>query len=144
MISLFNTSFYLLIVCVFAIARPLPIMDSSYDLTAATPTIGSSSQTPTATSSTPSQTDTPTVTPSITPTTTLMPLPAITLVFPAPTITSSAITTPDTVQRTQTPNLTDESINKSISPRMKVITIALAFMWLFLAVFVIIYIRQFK
>jgi len=133
-----------MITCVLAIARPQPIMNSFYDLSTATHTVDSLSRTPTATLSTPSQTYTPTITPSITPTTTLMPLPAITLVFPVPTSTSRVIVTPEPVLRTRTPNPTEETIYKSVSPRMKAITVALALLWLFLAVFVIIYIRQFK
>jgi len=129
---------------VLAIASPQPIMNSFYDLLTVTPTMDSLSQTLTATLSTPSQTDTPTVTPSITPTTTLIPLPEITLVFPAPTSTSQVTETPEPVLTTQPSNPNKESIYKSVSPRMKVIGFALALLWLFLAIFVIIYIRQFK
>ena len=144
MINSFHSSFYLLIVYVLAIAIPQPIMNSFYDLSTVTPTVDSFSQTLTATFSAPSQTDTPTLTPSITPTTTLMPLPEITLVFPAPTSTSRETETPEPALTTQTPNPTKESLHKSVSPRMKVIMLAIALLWLFMAVFVVIYIRQFK
>jgi hypothetical protein len=119
-------------------------MNALYDLTSITPTVHNLSQTPTAASITPSQTDTPTLTPSITPTTTLMPLPAITLVFPAPTNTSRVVITPEPVLRTQTSNPTEESTQSNVSPRLKAITIALVLLWIILAAFVIIYIRQFK
>lgn len=102
-----------------------------------------SSQTPTATSGTPSQTYTPTSTASPTPTTTLEPLPAFTLIFPAVTDTSIPTITPVPAAATGTshPPLSD---GQRISPRITVASIILVVLWLILAGFLILFIRQFK
>jgi len=144
MINSLNISMYMLIVYVLVIAGPQPINQSLMDLTTITPTGGGYSQTPTVTSSTPAQTYTPSVTPSITPTTTLMPLPAITLIFPAPTITSIVTETHKSALGTQTPSHSDGSKLESVSPRMRVLSIILVIIWIILACFLVLYIRQLR
>ena len=144
MINSLNISMYMLIVYVLVIAGPQPINQSLMDLTTITPTGGGYSQTPTVTSSTPAQTYTPSVTPSITPTTTLMPLPAITLIFPAPTITSIVTETHKSALGTQTPSHSDSSKLESVSPRMRVLSIILVIIWIILACFLVLYIRQLR
>jgi hypothetical protein len=106
-----------------------------------TPTLGTGTNQP---NSTPSATYTPSVTPSITPTTTLMPLPAITLIFPATTATLTPTITPTPVQVTETPRATVAGDVASLSPRIKLIIGFVILLWLILALFVILYIRQFR
>ena len=144
MINYINIYIPFMIVCSLLLAGPQPILNSFFDLTTGTPTGGIFSQTPTGTSSTPSQTYTPTITPSTTPTTTLMPLPAITLIFPAPTIYSTPTKTPIPALGTHTPNYSEVSKSESVPPRTKVLSIIIVIIWLFLACFSVIYIRQFR
>jgi hypothetical protein len=101
-------------------------------------------QSTTGTASTPAQTFTPTSTPSLSPTTTLMPLPAITLIFPASTKTSTATGTPEAQIGTGTPALSGDNDLFRLSPRLKVLTIVLVFLWLILVGFLIVYLRQFR
>src|SRR4030042_4436254 len=71
-----------------------PVHASIQNLATGTASTGTTTQVPTETSSTPVLTFTPSTTPSVTPTTTLMPLPAITLIFPASSNTSTVTITP--------------------------------------------------
>ena len=144
MINSLNISMYMLIVYVLVLAGPQQINHSFMDLTTVIPTGGGISQTPTVPSSPPAQTYTPSGTPSITPTTTLMPLPAITLIFPAPTDTSIVTRTPKPALETPTPSPSDGSLIESVSPRMKVLSIILVIIWIILACFLVLYIRQFR
>jgi hypothetical protein len=103
-----------------------------------------STQTVTSIPGTPTHTPTTTSTPSVTPTTTLLPLPAITLIFPVSTSTSTATITPKITYFAPTPTPSDLSDSSTLSPRFTLLFVLLIFLWIFLAGFVIIYIRQFK
>jgi hypothetical protein len=93
---------------------------------------------------TPTDTSTPSPTPSDTPTTTLMPLPAITLIFPISTTTSTATRTPKQTDITVTPTpYTPEKLS-TLPPRLTFLFVLLIILWVILASFIIIYIRQFK
>jgi hypothetical protein len=100
------------------------------------------STTPEATqASTPEETQagTPEETQAGTPTTTLVPLPAITLIFPALTDTPTATFTPVSEL------LTDDSVNKGktvIPPRFRLLAAIIIVLWLILAGFAVIFIRQ--
>ena len=144
MVNLHNNSFYLLIICVLAITGSKPINIYALDISSVTPTGGLNTITPSKSSSTPSQTYTVTVTPSETPSPTLEPLPAITLLFPAPTNTPMITVTPHRTIVTSTPSPTDDNEFLSATPRTKALVIIIAILWLFLAGFLVIYIRQFK
>ncbi len=104
---------------------------------------GTSTNAPSSATATPAVTETPSPSPSVTATTTLVPLPAITLIFPAPTETTTPTVTPLPVAGTQTPKPTD-SATVSLSPRIRLLIGLIIVLWLFLAGFVIIYIRQFR
>ena len=144
MVNLHNNSLYLLIICVLVITGSQPNNIFILDLSSATPTGGSNIKTPSMPSSTPSQTYTATVTPSVTPSPTLDPLPAITLLFPAPTNTPKATVAPLQAIGTSTPSPTDDNVFQSTTPRMKTLAIIIAILWFFLAGFLVVYIRQFK
>lgn len=154
---------YLLILCAFFAKGPQPIYNSAVDLATATPTISLQSQTPAATSGTPAHTHTPTTTPSQTatsgtpthtftpslttsqtPTTTLKPLPAITLIFPVSTSTFTATSTPLFATHAETPEPSVGADGQSILPRIQFLVIVLIALWLFLAGFLIVYLRQLK
>ena len=100
--------------------------------------------TSTPTQRTPSATETPTLTPSNTPTTTLMPLPAITLIFPASTTTGTPTITPVPPTATATPSPPSPADLATLSPRLKVLVVFVVLLWLILAGFAIIYIRQLR
>jgi hypothetical protein len=109
-----------------------------------TPTAGTATQIQTEMSGNPSQTYTPPASVLVTPTTTLLPLPAITLIFPASTSTSTVTETPKPIIVSQTPNPTQGVEFAKLSPRIRILAILLVLLWLVLAGFVVIYIRQFK
>ena len=109
-----------------------------------TPTARTGTPGPTETQGTPSQTFTPSATASQTPTTTLMPLPAITLIFPAATVTSTKTITPLPIPVTETPKPQDNAELLPLSPRLRVLLIFVVLLWIILAGFVILYIRQFR
>jgi hypothetical protein len=73
-----------------------------------------------------------------------MPLPAITLIFPASTNTSTVTITPVPVSITETPRPSGGDELFTLSPRVRLLIIMLVALWMFLAGFVIIYIRQFR
>jgi hypothetical protein len=93
---------------------------------------------------TPTDTSTYTTTPSDTPTTTLQPLPAITLIFPVSTETSTATITPKPIFITATSTPSAYGNFSSLPPRLTLLLVFLFILWIFLASFLIIYIRQFK
>lgn len=144
MIHIISNPIYFLLICVLLATGQQPNIYSAQDLASATPTGSLTPQTPTGTSGTPSQTYTPSVTPSVTPTTTLMPLPAITLIYPPSTTTSIPTETPKPDSEIQnTKALTNGDI-LSESPRLRVLSIVLVILWLILAGFLVVYIKQFK
>ena len=124
-----------------------PTLTSSVTSTSGTPaqTI-SPSQTRSLTTipGTPTQIFSPSATPSLTPTTTLMPLPELTLIFPAQTSTSTTVETPGQVSIPGTKNPSGEAEFNNLSPRIRILSILIVLLWLFLVGFVIIYIRQFR
>ena len=132
----------MLIVCTLFITGPQTINNILSDLT--TTPGGGSSQTPPGLSGTQSQTYTSTETPTVTPTTTLMPLPVITLIFPAYTSTPEITQKPTPIFPTTTQISDSENIYHSDFPRVRLLIIVLVFLWLILACFLIIYIRQLK
>ena len=144
MINSINIHLYVVIISLLAFASPKALIDSLFDLNTITPTVSIRTQTQTGTEYPPSETETPSVTPSLTPTTTLMPLPEITLVFPAPTRTPHATETQKLEVSTPTSTPSTDNIFMNISARTRVISIVVALLWLLLAIFIIIYIRQFK
>jgi hypothetical protein len=103
-----------------------------------------SSITPTVTSGTPSQTYTPTTTPSPSATTTLIPLPVVTLIFPKKTPTPSPTITPTVIHEVEENQKSQESKVNFSSPRFRLLSVLVIFLWLILAGFLIVYIRQFK
>jgi hypothetical protein len=139
-----NIHLYVLIISLLVFTSPRSLIDSLYDINTVTPTISIRTQTQTGIENPPSETETPSVTPSLTPTTTLMPLPEITLVFPAPTRTPHATETQKLEVSTPTSTPATDNIFVNISSRTRVISIVVALLWLLLAIFIVIYIRQFK
>ncbi len=105
---------------------------------------GTSTQTPSSTTVNPALTATPTPTYAPTATTTLVPLPAITLIFPAPTETSTPTITPDSIVITETPNPADGVESSPLSPRLKVLIGLIIVLWVFLIGFIVLYIRQLR
>lgn len=130
------------IICLLAIGQSAQA--SAQFLGTGTATSSQQASSPTSTLGTPLPTGTPTETPSMTPTTTLAPLPAITLIFPASTTTATATITPTVNLVTETPNPQDGLSIISLAPRIRALAILLVILWVFLAGFVIIYVRQFR
>jgi len=126
------------------VAGPQSLSNLAVDLSTITPTNNPLTQTPTNTASTPSQTYTPSLTPTLTATTTLMPLPEITLNFPVatstPTITVSSLNAALAV----TPAPSEVVEGQDLSARIKFLSVVLVILWLILAGFLVIYIRQLK
>jgi len=144
MLHLISNPIYILLICVLLATGPQPNIFSAQDLTSVTPTSSLTLQTPTGTSGTPSQTRTPSATPSVTPTTTLMPLPAITLIYPPSTSTSIPTETPMPDVEIQNTNASTNGEILSVSPRIRLLSVVLVILWLILACFLVIYIKQFK
>jgi hypothetical protein len=107
-------------------------------------TPGTATQSPTSAASTPSQSYTPAMTPTKTATTTLIPLPEITLIFPVSTPTPTATITPTLASPVETPQSLEQGGLKNLSPRFTLLAVLMAILWLILMGFVILYIRQFK
>jgi hypothetical protein len=141
MINLYRNSFCVLIVCSLFNISPQTVSNPFFELQT---TPGGLFQTPTGMSGLQSQTNTPTDTPTVTPTTTLIPLPAITLIFPAHTTTPVITQKPTPILETATQIPDSENIYDSGNPRVRLIVIVLGFLWLILASYLIIYIRQFR
>ena len=135
---------FILLISIFIVASPQSLSNLAVDLSTVTPTNNPLTQTPTNTASTPSQTYTPSLTPTLTATTTLMPLPEITLNFPVatstPTITASSLNA--TLAVTPAPSEVVEG--QDLSARIKFLSVVLVILWLILAGFLVIYIRQLK
>jgi hypothetical protein len=83
------------------------------------------------------------MTPSDTPTTTLIPLPAITLIFPVSTPTPTATITP-TPTASETPQPRENTGLNNLSPRFKLLAVLIALLWLILIGFAILFIRQYR
>ena len=141
MINIYRNSFYVLIVCSLFMISAQTVSNPFFDLQT---TPGGLFQTPTGISGLQSQTNTPTGTPTVTSTTTLIPLPAITLIFPAHTKTPVSTPKPSPISITATQIPDSENIYDSSYPRVRLIVIVLGFLWLILASYLIIYIRQFR
>jgi hypothetical protein len=77
-------------------------------------------------------------------TTTLIPLPEITLIFPVSTPTPTATITPTLASPVETPQSLEQDGLKNLSPRFTLLAVLMAILWLILMGFVILYIRQFK
>ena len=93
----------------------------------------------------PTQTITPAYTPSQTPTTTLMPLPAITLIFPAFTATTTPVTAITQSSSISDINTSQDNSDRSVfSQRLKLLIIVVIILWVVLALFLVIYFRQVK
>ena len=114
-----------------------------YELIATTVTI-TDSPSQAISSPTPALSSIPDSTPSITLTSTLLPLPAITLIFPAPTKTSTATITTVPAVITETPITTPSNEKSNLSPRYLLLEILLGFLWVFLIVFAVLFIRQLR
>jgi hypothetical protein len=94
--------------------------------------------------STPTNTSTHTATPADTPTTTLQPLPVITLIFPVSTETSTPTITPKPIYITATSTPSAFENLSSLPSRVSLLLILIFVLWIILAGFLIIYVRQFK
>jgi hypothetical protein len=139
-----RATIYLLLVCILIIAAAKPVHAAVQHLATQSGTTGTVTQSPTGPSSTPPQTFTPTMTPSKTPTTTLIPLPAITLIFPASTITPTA-TTPSTPQPAfGTVQAEKNSGLNGLPPRFRLLAVLIVILWFILIGFSILFIRQFR
>jgi hypothetical protein len=134
----------ILLICIFIIITTQHVQAAIMYLVTQSATAGTYTQSPTATSSTPSLTFTPSSTPTETPTTTLVPLPAITLIFPAPTNTSRSTITPVIASNINTAKPTEMVKVTNLTPRIKLLEIMVIGLWIFLVSFVIILIRQFR
>jgi hypothetical protein len=98
----------------------------------------------TATPGPPTQTATIPYTPSITPSTTLMPLPVITLIFPAYTATNTDTATSQFSPTPDTPQSIDKAKPSDMPPRLILLVGILVILWGIMAGFLIIYFRQLK
>jgi hypothetical protein len=85
-----------------------------------------------------------TATPADTPTTTLQPLPVITLIFPISTETSTPTITPKSIYFTATSTPSAFENLSSLPSRVTLLLILIFVLWIILAGFLIIYVRQFK
>lgn len=115
-------------------------------------TPNTASPSPSVTFGTPQPTQSPTIgpsptlltTPTETATTTLIPLPEITLIFPIPTNTPTPTRTPINSQLSQTPQSTDDTGVNHLSTRLRFLVAIIIVLWVFLMGFAIIYIRQLR
>jgi hypothetical protein len=139
----FHGWIFILFIFTFTISTQ-PVHAAIQYLATGTASTGTTTQTPTETSGTPELTFTPSTTPSITPTTTLMPLPVIKLIYPVSTNTSTVTITPVPVSITETTKPSGDDELFPLSPRVRLLTIILVILWMLLAGFVIIYVRQFR
>lgn len=127
------TPFFLLIVGLSLIVNSKPFFHLVFAL---------STSTPTATSGPPTSTYTPAPTATNTPTTTLMPLPPITLIFPARTDTSTPTITPVEITKIETDYPSLDDVEENIPPRLRILSIVIVLIWILLAGYLMIYIRQ--
>jgi hypothetical protein len=98
----------------------------------------------TATPVPPTQTATMLYTPSITPSTTLLPLPVITLIFPAYTTTNTVTATPQFSPTPETTQSIDKSKPSNLTPRLILLVGILIILWVVLAGFLVVFFRQLK
>jgi hypothetical protein len=130
---------YILIVCAFLVIAAQPVHAAiSYLVTQTVTSL------PTGRTSAQSQSNTPAMTPSKTATTTLIPLPAITLIFPASTPTPTATVTTTPASADATPQYQGNTRFNSLSPRYKLLAGLIALLWVILIGFVILFIRQYR
>jgi hypothetical protein len=108
----------------------------------ATATSRTSTQVQPTSSVSPEVTEGPISTPSATTTTTLVPLPAITLIFPALTNTPTATETSVSNLPTDVSETSNKTGLPGLSPRIKLLAVIIIALWVILAGFVIIFIRQ--
>lgn len=139
-----NCVVYILLILISIIATSKPVQAAVNYLVTVTATSTSNIPYPIATLSTPLNSVTPSGTQTITPTTTLVPLPAITLIFPAPTSTARVTPTQESISNLDYTVSADVMGENKISPRIQVLTVLMVILWLFLVGFVILFIRQFK
>ena len=139
LLFMFFISFLFLLHPVDCIARASAIPNSYTDTLQST-----NKQSSTVVPAAPTQTSTPSATPSDTPTTTLLPLPVITLVFPLATSPSAPTHTPTSIAITAASNTPVPEDLSSLPPRFPLLFILLFILWIFLALFIIVYLRQFK
>jgi hypothetical protein len=104
----------------------------------------SGTTTPTSTQGAPTGSYTPSITPLATPTTTLVPLPAVTLIFPKITATRPPTVIPAPLPATETPPSAGEAAIITLSPRLRLLVILIIFLWIFLAGFAVVYIWLLK
>ncbi len=139
-----RVTIYFLLVCVLLITGTQSIHAEVMYLPTQSITPGTVTRSPTGPPLTPSHSSTPLMTPSMTATTTLIPLPEITLVFPASTPTPTVTITPTLLPYIETPKPVEEKGLNNLSPRVKLLVVLIAILWLILMGFAILYIRQFK
>ena len=144
MITLLANQIYIIIFSVAALFGSLQLFDSKVQQVTTTPTGTVTTQITPGITETPGNTLTEIPNATISPTTTLMPLPAITLIFPAVTSTPTATITPDahTIKQTPASGLSEGDMN--LPPRIKVLNIAVIIIWLLLAGFMIMLVRHFR
>jgi hypothetical protein len=133
-----------IIVIPFFLIGCLAILAKGYSVLAAAESQLVGTKTASSTPKTPTVTPTSSLTPTPVSTATLMPLPPITLIFPAPTETTTPTITPQPVAANDTPKPTDGLVAITLSPRVRLLIGLIILLWVILAVFVVIYIRQFR
>jgi hypothetical protein len=132
------------IVMTFYLIGCLAILANGYSVFAAAEFQLVGTKTATSTPKIPTVTPTSSLTTTPIFTATLMPLPPITLLFPAPTQTTTPTVTPQPVATSDTPKPANGSVAMTLSPRMRLLVGLIILLWVILAVFVVIYIRQFR
>ena len=144
MLRIYQNSTLIIIFMIIVVAILEPINDLTFQANTASPTNNSLTQTASAGSVTPSQATTPQATATITPSPTLMPLPAITLIFPVSTASPTQFINQSTQESSQSTNIDKNIETRKLPPRVKALTFLLVVLWLLLAIFLIIYLRQFR
>ncbi len=134
----------ILFICTIVLISVRPIHAEVLYQAAQSGTPGTATQRPTNTSGAPSQTYTAAMTPSNTATTTLIPLPEITLIFPVSTPSATATVTLTPASPVETQQFSEESGFRNLSPRYKLLAVLIVILWLILIGFTILYIRQFR
>lgn len=142
MIRLFIYPFYTMFFCLLFVAQPKPQMKLAFNQASTPSTTALPTQTQLTIPGSQTPTSTPAYTTTITPTTTLIPLPPITLVFPAKTDTPTPTNTAINIREVQTPTPAPSENGDNISPRLRILFIILVLLWIFLAGYLVIYIRQ--
>ncbi len=134
---------YLFLLILVALVGAIPVRAAEkYQITGTAGT-AVASDSATAVTGTPGPSSTPENTATPSQTLTLMPLPALTLIFPAATQTPRPSATPPSISPTA-PGVSLKSGGEELTSRIRLLVLVTIISWLLLAGFLIVFLRQYK